>query len=362
MNRCWLQVVTGVLALIPLSAWSAVAPFEVIRGGVALKQVAGRAAKPNQLAGLLEGVELSEISIRTGPVEPTVLENAPGSFRVSVAVEGSLSNSDTSIISGYEPVPVDPKTLGFKVPVDARGPVTPFALTVISVDGTVKQEEVQVVAKDWTSFIRSLQAPPEKKQNWYAGLSLASLSYSQTGKPSLSQVALGAKASYGRKLPWEGWSSEANIYGTVLPLSTSIEGLSLSQVGVNLRAGRAVWSRGSKSAALTTVSVFGGGFYTSTVSSNSSFGFKNLMGIQIYPEAIHRLDARNSLGAYVKFAPLFGFSFTNRELAIGASWVRKPLRARSFSVSADYSDISFVSSGGTTISSRNLVLGVALPL
>ncbi len=362
MNRGFLLLIAGWLALVPLQGWSAIAPFEVIRGGVALKQVAGRAAKPSQLAGLLDGVELSEVTLRTGPVEPTVAEGAPGTFRVSVPVEGSISSADTSILSGYEPVPVDPKTLSFKVPVDARGPVTPFALTVISVDGTVKQEEVQVVAKDWASFIQSLQPPAEKKQNWSGGLSLASLSYSQTGKPSLSQMAIGAKVDYRRKLPREGWSSGANIYGTVLPLSTSIDGVSLSQVGVNLRAGRAVWSRGYKSSALTTVSVFAGGFYTSTVSSNSSFGFKNLMGLQIYPEATHRLDARNSLVGYFKFAPLFGFSLTDREFALGASWARKPIRSRNYSVVVDYSDISFETAAGTKISSRNLVLGVSLPL
>ena len=342
-------------------AWSAVAPFEVIRGGVALKQVAGRTASAGQ-SSLLDGVELSELSIRTGPVDPTVVESGPGTFRVSVPVEGSISSAETSVISGYEPVPVDPKTLRFKVAVDTRGPVTPFALTVISVDGTVKQEEVQIVAKDWASFTQSLQPPAEKKQSWSGGFSLASLGYSQSGKPSLSQIAFGAKISYSRMLPWAGWTAGANLYSTVLPVSTSIDGLSLSQMGLNLRAGRSVWTRGSKASALTTISVLGGVFYTSTVSSNSSFGFKNLMGIQIYPELEHRLDARNSLGTYLKFAPLFGFSFTNRELAVGASWIRKPLRARSYSLSLDYSDISFVSAAGTAISSKNAVVGVGLPL
>lgn len=59
---------------------------------------------------------------------------------------------------------------------------------------------------------------------------------------------------------------------------------------------------------------------------------------------------------YLKFAPLFGLSFSERELALGGGWSSRTLKGVDYGFGFDFSDIQIEVDDGT-LRSTNTVLG-----
>jgi len=324
------------VVLIPNSAFADPFEFKIFRG-----------KKP------IDGMKIEPVP---GGVE--VISDEPGSYRINVTVEGEFTTPDNSLLSNLAPIPLDGSKGHFKLKVDARGPMTPIVLTEVSAEGNLVQEELQLVTERWETAIHELKNGPQSRHRITPGFGLAFLNYQQTGTEDFSQVSLSAKATYIYFITPRLWNIELNGYGTVLPLSSSVDGLSLKQLGFNARMGYFFWPQEGS----LRVGVSGGLFYTSAVSSNNLFGFSGLAGAQFSPTLFKAFSAWDTGSAYLKLVPLFRRSFADREVAAGFGWFHTVFGGRTYSVSFDFSDIRFKPSDTEQIDSRNLVLGGSLSI
>jgi len=291
----------------------------------------------------------------TSIVEADVTEwSGAQGFLITLPLKGNFTLVDGALLLRDSAIELKPETGAFSLRVALSGAVTPIMLTQVAADGTVKQEEVQIAALDWNRLMRQLRGEISPATTWNAGLGLASLNYTQSGSQPLSQFSLSGKLSYSRPLGFGNLDLQGNLYGTLLPLTSSVDGVYVRQIGLNLRVGRSILTiRGGYN-----VLLYGGGFYSSAYSADDSRGFKNLMGLQAYPAVQKRLNARQRLDVYLKVVPLFGLSLEERELAVGASWSYLTLKGRVWSAQVDWSDILINASGGERVQSRNVVFGI----
>ncbi len=295
---------------------------------------------------------ISTLNWETLKLEVEVEEEAPNVFRFSAKVPGTFSETDGSLLWNYQQVAVKPATRKFELPVDIRGPSTPLKLVAVDPMGTIQEEEVLLVSKSWAEMLQFLATGGPVGRRYTAGLSIASLSYSEPLVPSFSQVALAGKV--GVVMPFSNglWYLDGNLYGTLQPLSSSIAGTSLRAIGLNVRGGRRVYEFNDQ------LSLWGQGgwFYTTTISSGREFGFKNLLAPQANPVLTYRINARTQVAAYFKFAPLFGLNFSERELAFGGGWSSRTLKGFNYGFGFDFSDLQ-IQVEGEPLRSTNIVLG-----
>jgi len=107
------------------------------------------------------------------------------------------------------------------------------------------------------------------------------------------------------------------------------------------------------------LSLYGGWYYSTMFASDSSFGYKNISGPQLFPSLRRNLNSGHAVSAFLKFSPIsnnFGFlSLSNHEFATGVSYLI-PTETRTYSISVDYARISF-SDEEVEISSNSISLG-----
>jgi hypothetical protein len=93
--------------------------------------------------------------------------------------------------------------------------------------------------------------------------------------------------------------------------------------------------------------------------SDSSFGYKNISGPQLFPSLRRNLNNGHALSTYFKFSPISNnlgfFSLSNNEIATGLSYLI-PTEKHTYSISLDYARIAF-SDGEVEIGSNSLSLG-----
>ncbi len=282
--------------------------------------------------------------------------------KITAEIDGTFSSPQHSLLVQLKAPKVDPATRKFRVVIECTALSTPMMVSLVSQKGAVRSETVQIQLKtseDFASFKRSLLEPAPRLTHFTVGLGMASLTYGQPGIASFNQVALSGRASVLRDIPKFRIWADLSAYSTLLPLSSSIEGTSLRQFGLNLRVGRKIL----QFAGDWDLIVSGGGFYTSTVSNQGDFGFRDLYGAQIQPAITRPLGRRGeALTFYGKYVPLFARSLNEREIAVGAQLQRALPNDRVLNLNLDYSDIAFntTTSGGGLVFSRNTVLSASI--
>lgn len=237
------------------------------------------------------------------------------------------------------------------------GPVTTFPLTAIGPMGEVEATRLVVSFTEWeeATSLKKVNTTPSR-HIFSPAMGVTTFSYSQTDVPDFSQLAMTAKVGYDFIFS-PIWSFGASGYYTALPISSNREGVNARYLGLNLRASRAFallpepWS----------FRLGFGAYYASMVATNQVFGYTNQAGPQVFPSVSRKINARQTVGGYLKFAALMN-SFVpqspleSRELAAGVNWSYKLSNGHAISTSLDIAQLNAVSAD-RELSSSTITLG-----
>jgi len=220
-------------------------------------------------------------------------------------------------------------------------------MPAIPVAGEIEAKESELPAGEFNQKL---------KRNWFVspGLGISSLNYRQTAIDSYQSIVMTAKVSANYFIAPPKWDLGFTGFFNFVSLSRSSP-VDVRFLGLNLRLGyifpqvEAPWR----------LSLYGGWYYSTMFASDSSFGYKNISGPQLFPSLRRNLNNGHAVSAFLKFSPIsnnFGFlSLSNHEFATGVSYLI-PTETRTYSISVDYARISF-SDEEVEISSNSISLG-----
>ncbi len=317
-----------------LAAWSPKLPVK----GVTL-EFPDRKTPGAGIAGLEWDSLRFDLSIETVPGSPT-----PTRARMHLygtVVSGIAKDyCQLAYPQDQAKIPVN-ETGSFEFIVSLKGIETNGRLACVTDLGSVTIENVVVKFPGLKRFLFNYAAARVPRFDAHVGLGATSIIYSEitngfsTDYKSLSATLTGG-ANYWVK-PGR-WSVSGAGYVTVTPITRSGLGESsdVRFLGINLRAGwvvpriRRPWS----------FTLFGGGYYVTTIVTPRTFGFQNMAGPQLYPRLRYFRRNGDQVSTYVKFSPvavsLSLLNFSNREMALGVSYV---FARKAISINVDASDL-----------------------
>ena len=281
---------------------------------------------------------------------PIVMDIVEGKQETFAIIDGKYEGKDRPLILGTRPIKRTASGL-FRLRIPVRSKLLEFDIVAIDQFGKVERERFFISFPTWK--------PPSLRKRYaiVPSLGLTQISYQETGKSDLSETAITAKISVAYDIIPRKWDLAIAGYYTLLPLVTNQSGISARFLGLNFRAGysvpfvRAPWQ----------LTLMTGVYYTTTIVTNNSFGFQDLMGPQFFPVLRGRVANADSVLGYFKFSPVgAGFALTslsNREIAFGVGWSHLFRNARSITVSVDWANLSLLIDD-TTIQSTSLSLSV----
>ena len=232
---------------------------------------------------------------------------------------------------------------------------TQLEFTAIDPFGKVRQETLILVYPDYVSGTLAAGALPSLGNSWNVGIGLTSLSYTQSLVNPFSEIALTPKIAFQHPLS-NRWDIGASSFVNAVSLHSSQSDMKAYFLGINGRVGYSLpfvpkpW----------TLSLAGGLYYTTMITSGVAFGFRNMLGPQIFPTVRRSLGPKKMLGAYFKYSPVDqagSFGFSSHETAGGLSYTRLLKNRKSISYTLDYSRISI--NLAETITASSLTGGVA---
>ena len=226
----------------------------------------------------------------------------------------------------------------FEIKVILTSKKTPIHFIAIGPSGKTEEATVDILYPEYESSSEGSNELPSLGDSWGVALGVTSSTFSQTGLSDLSEVALTPKVSYQHPLN-NHWDIGGNLFLAV-PIFTNLNGINAYFFGANVRAGYSIpfipkpW----------TLSLAGGGYFTTMFTNGQAFGYRNMFGPQIFPVLRRSLGEKDMLGTYFKYSPVSqggaAFSFASHELATGISFTRLLPKRRSVSLTLDYSKIS----------------------
>lgn len=252
-------------------------------------------------------------------------------------------------------------TLAVVLRVYLKGPTTEATVSSVDAWGHVFQQSLKIEYSDWNNWVAWKKNEPTevKRFDWNAGIGMTYLTYSDPAVSNFSEAALTPKVSAQYWLAPKKWELNANVYCAAIPIATSLNGVSASFLGANLRLGYVVpWPKDPWS-----LDLMAGFFYSTAFVTGSEFGYSNLFYPQLYPMLKRTLDNRDTLAVFLKIVPMehgFSLGLAQRELATGIQWERKLANEHSLIMSLDFSSLSFI--GDNTTIETNLTsytLGVS---
>jgi hypothetical protein len=220
----------------------------------------------------------------------------------------------------------------------------------------------ELVRYEYELLTEALSGVPARKP-WVASATLGYglTTFTQGTVVKVSQSELSAKVGYSysfrRGSQPARWQAGVSAFGTVLPLSTTPgDDFRMRYLGLNARVGylfgsSSVWEFG----------LHGGLYYNTMFTPGVRFGYRNLMGPQLYPTVRRSIGNRHGLAAYLKFSPVSdGLSFlslSSRELASGLRYGYELRNGRSVLISVDYARIDLVLGATEVMNSAFVVSG-----
>jgi hypothetical protein len=229
--------------------------------------------------------------------------------------------------------------LGF--PLDAKT----FTITVIDTRQKVFRAKFKITPLDLPDQDSGQRSDSEtavviKRLRYSAGAGLTLLSFRQRNVNSFSQMAATVKVSGSYRLVPDKYDLGVSAFFNLIPFSSSSpDGNNIQYLGINARVGRQIIKAPSK----FRLNVNAGIYYNTSVSQR--VGFTNMLGPQLYPEAIWMFDNGSSLLGYAKYSPALSNSFSislssNREVAMGFHYSFQLLKKHRVSVGFDLSQLS----------------------
>lgn len=255
------------------------------------------------------------------PIKRVTLKKT-GSTEVTF-LEGEFNKSDDWALL-YNKMKIKVKNRKFKFPVELSGEATRITLVSIGPRGELYKEDIGITRK-----YLSVEARREVfKRNYFnVGIGYSYIRYLQNSSigtfvaEDFIRTGLTFKASYLYLLEPRKWDFGANLFYTLIPLSsTSSKGHKPQFLGVNVRLGYVVPSVRDP----WRLSLLGGIYYTTMIVSDD-YGFTGLAGPQLFPVLRRSFDSKKSAFLYAKFSPIsegiFGFlDLKSREVALGGGF------------------------------------------
>lgn len=185
-----------------------------------------------------------------------------------------------------------------------------------------------------------------------SGLSVSKVRYSELDQASYQQMAIVARMGATYEIPESRWALTGSVYGN-LTTDYSVARFFGGELGSLFRA-PASWGAWQ-------CHVVSGFFYRTMTVPSGGFGYRNLLGPQLYPVFQRHLrngDLFTLHGRYLPVANYGGFGFSNREFGLGGAYVLREARDSSqLEFTADYSNIQ-LNSSAARIGSRSIAFGM----
>ena len=268
-----------------------------------------------------------------------------------------------------------PENEKFVTPVPLTAEITPMDFLVQGPGGKQEEQRIEIRFRDWEEASEDLVDLPltvntvhdsegayRKPISVFPSLGVTYLSYSETGKADFSSVLTTLKVSMQGALVPPSWIYGVTGFVTILPISISHSDATVRFLGLNLRAGYIIQNIGSR----WRLSLLGGLYYTTMfVTASNPFGFRNLMGPQLFPVFSKVLNPSDAISFYLKYSPVGGgfaiASSSDREVAGGLGWTRVLANGHSLSTGLDIADLQLLS-GANTLDSRTYSLSLGYGL
>lgn len=310
--------------------------------------------KDDKIAGLRWLTTLLEVEM-VGP---------RGAMSPQVSMRGVLEErKDWNLLWGKEWIvkSADP-VKEFRIDVPLIQDDTPVDIVAIGPHGEVEHERFLLRVAKLSAYVEDVKKNPVKKDYLVGSMSLSSIGYSETRHPDFSMVALTGKISYQRLLLPPRWDVGISTYLTLLPITDSRSDITARFFGLNFRFGYVV--PGIKDP--WRLSILAGSYYTTMFVTNKTFGFRNMSGPQLFPNAQRKLENGDILGFYLKFSPMMnGWSFLSlsksREIAAGGSWSHVLENGQPLSLSLDVANFT-LTINNIDISSTSVSVGAGYGL
>lgn len=252
----------------------------------------------------------------------------------------------TNLIARGRPLKTDePNHVELSVPWNASEQVVPIQL--VDAYGQITESSIRLYGTSAASLIRASDAKISAKSAFVVGLGPTLIHYTESGLrlTNYRSTALTVTGDYQLPMSASGnWTIQGSIYGTAVQIQQSTSD-DPRFIGVNGRLiYRLPFSRESLELKLAA-----GIYYLSMIVPSESFGFKNLVGPQLYPTIRYQIPGVLTLRTYVKYSPVSEqlriMDLANREFAYGISFASPALLKQKLSINYNHSDLSLSLSG-----------------
>lgn len=290
------------------------------------------------------------------PVVERVIDGQP---TLTLSFVPTLTEAGHTLIVGDKSLSTAEDLQRKKLNVILAGVKTQVNVVETDASGARHEDQLVFVYPEWEAWAlehggASGAANPYR---FFASLSPTFISYRESGLSDYRATTLTLKAGVTRRVA-SRWEASVSGYGNPVAISRS-EDTQASFYGLNVRVGYrpsfGEWSRWH-------LTINAGYYFTTMVVTADRFGFKNMSGPQLFPVLVHALDNGNLLSAYAKFSPVSssqsGFSFTNREAAVGIAHHWLQANNTSIIASIDISSIALSFANGIVINSSSYSAGV----
>ena len=248
-----------------------------------------------------------------------------------------------------------------EIPIEREDPVVKLK----AVDGRGKVSTIKgvVVFEERARWIEAAKRGPQKRLQFSAGLNFSFISYEQEtssgASRELSELGLTVKGAATYLLAPPQWSVGLSAFLTALPVASSADPAARF-FGLNLRAGYTL----PKVRHPWRISVQGGLYYTTMWVAENAYGFRDMMGPQLFPSVSRELDNGATASAYFKFSPVGGkfsvLSLSNHEIAFGGAYALPEKDGRRISLTLDVAFMKLdLERYGFRMSSSSVSLGAA---
>jgi hypothetical protein len=147
--------------------------------------------------------------------------------------------------------------------------------------------------------------PSVKLSQLWIGAGIASKSYKEGSAIDLKSSSLRIGAEYERQMKSFVSDLQSAFFYDVTSLSQTTGTAKISFIDANAALGKNT----NFDSETWKLKIFAGLFYRSTSSSGSTFGYKNLSGIELFPELTYSLANQQKLIGRFHYSPLFGEGF-----------------------------------------------------
>ncbi len=275
--------------------------------------------KPSHIDGL---------SWRTSKAPVNFDEPSPGTFRFSTSIQGRYAPKDKNLIINGMPI-ARSEHGDFALTLPVGSEAQEYQLYAVDDYGKAEEESIILEVKNWKRARKQLMGAQDEKppnlnpSSIYFFIGGSMYRYQEPVTGPFSENGVSAKLLFERALSSDQrYNFQLGSFFTALPLSsTHPDQSTLTFFGINgLVSYQTRWLKSPWS-----LSFSGGIFFVTSSASDSSFGFQNVMGPQLFPTLSRKFSSKSSAAIYFKYSPTgtkLSANLANHEIAGGISWTR----------------------------------------